>query len=401
HRQRLTGFVRALGPTPDPSTIVMLADYAEAIGADELQSELFERLESTDPDHPRLIEALAESLYDPDTWGPQTLERVDVLFHRAGGSSQLIAQIGYDLAKVLEDADALVLWGTRTWELQPDLRDQVAVDFAAHPRLRTQAIELLRERLDLYETEPPLMRALHQTTRDFESDLRSRTARLHAELGKALIADGRVKSGIDALARSIDERWDPEVAALLVERADGASRSLAALVAADPLYRATPPDGFVFTTAELDEAHLELESRLLARLPQGRLPADIVLRSRVGDPVAIDDGGVTMIALWRVPPLVGSDVAIEFAEHVGLLTAAGVRVVVASPEISLDEAIVVADMAGARPVLDQDGRAARGLGTADVRDYVVVHDGFFSVQYDLAEATRLALLQSEIERRGR
>ncbi|MDX1392777.1 MAG: zf-HC2 domain-containing protein [Gemmatimonadota bacterium] len=401
HRSRLTGFVRALGPAPDASTLVMLADYAEAIDANELQSELFERLESMDPDHPLLIEAMAESLYDPESWGPQTLEPADDLFRRTGGSSQWIAQIGYELAKVLGDTDALVTWGTRMWELQPELRDQVAIDFAQHPELRSEAIELLRGRLHLYETAPPFVRALHQTTSDFESELRSRTARLYAELGKALVAGGRRASGVEALDRSIEERWDSEVAALLVEHGGASSRSLAALVAADPLYQGALPDDFGFTTAELDAAHLELESRLLASLSQGRLPEDIRLRSRVGDPVEVDDGGVSLIALWRVPPHEGSDASIEFAEYVGRLTAAGVRVVVASPEIWLDETIVVANMAGARPVLDQDGRAARSFGTADVRDYVVVHDGFYSVQYDLAEATRLALLQSEIESRGR
>ncbi len=409
HRRRVADFSRhALAGLPDVSRLVGLLDYAELVEDAVTTSDLLGRLAAVAPHHPRVVEArTAERLAKVAGSGyEELLADLGTDFAEADEFSHLIAAMAYSVARDIREPDEILIWARRLYAGDPESRDGIALDLATEPALRSVAIELLEERLLFHASPPASSRALHQSTREFASRTRSRIAGLQAALGKTLIAGGDLTGGLSALETSMGHRWDPEVASLLVELTEPGTASertqeLAALVGVDPLHDGSGSAGRLERNeSEIRAAAERLEERLMREAPGGRLP-DIVLRARGGDAVPVDDGGVTLLALWQAPPDADAEEALTLAASARLMSAAGVRVLIASPAQWLDETTGVADMVGARPVVDENGSATEGFGGWDLWEYVVVHDGFYSVHYEVEDATRLALLHSEISRRGR
>jgi hypothetical protein len=409
HRRRVAEFARhAFAETPDASRLVRLIDYAELVEDVATASDLLARLAAIAPHHRRVVEAqtTARLANVAGSGYAELLADLGTDFAEADEFSHFIASTAYSVAWDVGNPAEILTWANRLYAADPDSRDGIALRLATEPDLKSEAVELLEERLRFYASPPASSRALHQSTREFSSRVRSRVAALQSALGKTLIAAGDLTGGLSALEASIEHRWDPQVASLLVEltvpgMVSGHIRELAALVGVDPLNggRASA-GGFAFSDSQVRAAAARLEERLMREAPGARLP-DIVLRARGGEAVPVDDGGVTLLALWQAPPDADAEEALTLAARARLLSAAGVRVLIASPAQGLDKTTEVADMVGARPVVDENGSATEGFGGWDLWEYVVVHDGFYSVYYEVEDATRLALLHSEISRRGR
>lgn len=402
HRQRLDDFVRGLDvdAVETVGAIVPLLDYADVIGQEETAARLRARLEGVVPNHRLVVEHRATERLFEEPAAPALIAGLEVDFAEVDGPSHFIVSAGYATSRAIADPEVRLRWATRLYDAAPDSRDGLAIELASDPDLRGEAIVLLEERIEFYEAAPAERRALHQSTRDLSSDVETVMARLQAALGLALVEEGQPDEALEALEESLQHRWNPTVGArvaqLLAAGSMERARGIAALVHADPLYDGPlPAIGTTLTPAEIEAAAIQLDERLQLAVRGGDAP-DAVLRARTGERVSIDDGGVTLIALLQTTPDAESEEVARLANSVERLRTAGVRVLVASPEQSLSDAVEVADMVGARAVVDEDGSATEGFGGWDLWEYVVVHDGYYSVHYEVEDATRLALLRSEI-----
>ena len=168
------------------------------------------------------------------------------------------------------------------------------------------------------------------------------------------------------------------------------------MILVDPLHESdlgTELDGADRSRAVRDLI-VEIERRSGVR---PRRAPDLDFRSRVSTRVPFETEGVTLIALLQVPPVPGSDDDVALAARASRLTEAGVRTLIAVPDEWLVDVVETANESGARAVVDEGGVVAQALGGWYVREYVVVHDGWYSVHQDLDEATRLALLRLETQ----
>ncbi|MFV1988154.1 MAG: anti-sigma factor [Gemmatimonadota bacterium] len=409
HRLRLAEFVRrSVAGEPDLARLERLVEYAAIVEDAGITSELLERLSAIAPGHRVVMEARTAERFANVTGSDygEFLAGLETDFEEAHEFSQFIAAMGYSFARDVGDPVEILAWAQRLYAGDPDSRDGIAFDLATEPTLRGEAARLLRERLAFYASPPPSLRALHQSSGEFSSRVRSKIATLQSALGRLLIGGGDLAGGLAALEESIDNRWDPDVASLLIElSASGTTsvrmRELERLVRVDPLYDGpVPAAGLDVSASEVRAAAERLEKRLLRDARAARVP-DVLLRSAGGAAVPVDDGGVTLLVLWQVPPDPDAEEVRILAAEARRLSVAGVRLLIASPQRWFTETRGVADLVGARPVVDEDGSATDGFGGWDLWEYVVVHDGSYSVHYEVEDATRLALLRSEISRQGR
>ena len=398
HRSRLEAFAsRALDVSTPAERLADIARYAATLGALDVRRRIVERLAALDPGHPVVVEDRVREAMTAA--GADLASRLEEAFRAEADTDGLVASVGYDVALGSGNPTLILRWADRLASLGPPLADATAMDLTDIPDLRVEGIERIRRRLAFYQRPPETLRPLHRTREEWESELRRRRAALRAALGQALLAEGEGPAGLAALRSSIGERWDPAVASALVRVAprplDDDVADLATLVRADPTMSEpfTPADEP--SLEEIRAARRELIDRIVAGARTAEVP-DAALRSRVGVRVPLDGGGVTLIALWQSPPATDDREVDALISHAAPLTRAGVRMLVAGPERWLDDLVEIADLAGARAAVDPDGEVTAGLGGWALWEYVIVHDGWYSVHHDLDEAARLALLNSEI-----
>jgi len=402
YRAKLSEFDRPglrAGYTSDQiARLVRLAVWA---GDEERRGRFLERLAELDPTHylladERAMRAFAEFAGD-DRGLLAALERQWV---EGVPPRSMVVGLAIQVAQSSGDLDALSRWGERMYATQPANRDAIAREFARTPGLRDRGIELLRERIDVYASPPADSRPLYQSRTEFEAVNARTRAALLVDLGRALYTRGDRLEALSALDVGIEQHWDPAAAVMLVRVAleEGGLtdriRSLAARVRADRSFTGELPAGVDPGEDAVQAGREALVHELTAGVSTGDVP-DARLRSRFGDDVPIEDGGVTVIALWQSPPASTSEQAAALGRAAAQLIPAGVRLLVASPEQWLARTAEVADEVGARPVVDDGGSATEGFGGWHLWEYVVVHDGWYSVHYDLEDAARLALLYAD------
>jgi anti-sigma factor RsiW len=398
HGERLEGFAaRALAGDRSSDELGELAGYAATLEAYDVLEQIVSALATVQPAHPQVLRSrLLDAVQSRDV---DALARVEDVFNAGPDPEGLAASVGYRLALAGGNAGLILRWADRLAAGGPAVADELAAELATLAMVRREGIDRLHTRLAFYDGSSEALRPLHQPRGAWKREVRRRRAVLRAALGEALLLEGETEAGLEALEASIAERWDPRVAATLVRASDRPLTAnlerLARLIEVDPTIESEADVRIELSADEVNEARRELAGSILAEARGGDVP-DAVLRSRVGAEVPLDHGGVTLIALWQAPPVVDDAETEAFVRHTRALDLAGVRTLVAGPERWLDEIVEIAGLAGARAVVDHDATVSDAFGGWHLWEYVIVHDGWYSVHHDLEEAARLALLNSEI-----
>lgn len=397
HRLRLDEFAaRALDGPATVENLAAIAKYAATLRVSDVGGRIVEELAAVDPAHPVVLRDRVLRTFES---GGDPLPRLEEAFSAAADADGFLATMGYDVSLATGDPALILRWADRLASRGPLPADETAAELAGLSAVRGEGIERIRRRLAFYGRPPETLRPLHRSREGWEAELRRRRAGLNSALGHALLAEGDASAGLAALRRSIAERWDPGVASALFRSAprpiDPDIAALARLALADPTLEDVPFQAPGLSSDELLTARRELIDRIEVRSRTGDVPA-AAFRSRVGTEVSLDDGGITFIALWQAPPVITDPEVHTLVRNAPPLARAGIRTLVGGPEQWLDDLVEIADLAGARAVVDPDGEVTAGFGGRALWEYVIVHDGWYSVHHDLEEATRLALLHSEI-----
>ncbi len=171
---------------------------------------------------PRIALAWLDSL-----WGP--LQPVDWQV------ADRLTNAGLELAELVKDDSIYLRWSQRRLAAMPWLAASRAIATANRPALRPHGMRLLRAAL----VAPARPRKLEETVSQHEQAVAASRRRVLAALGRALIATGEKRAGLDTLALAAREGWDlslfRDVMKARLEAGDLAgAQEMAALVVADP-----------------------------------------------------------------------------------------------------------------------------------------------------------------------
>jgi hypothetical protein len=175
---------------------------------------------------PRIALAWLDSL-----WGP--LQPVDwQVADRLTGA-------GLELAELINDDSTYLRWSQRRLSAMPWLAASRAIATANRPALRPEGMRLLRAAL----VAPARPRKLEENVAQHDQAVAASRRRVLAALGRALIATGEKRAGLDTLELAARKGWDLSLFRdVLKARLDAGdvsgAQEMAALIVADPR---TPP----------------------------------------------------------------------------------------------------------------------------------------------------------------
>ncbi|MFL5542722.1 MAG: redoxin family protein [Longimicrobiaceae bacterium] len=146
--------------------------------------------------------------------GPQyarDLAELERLWSQGGGVSRQLAFAGVQVARAANDPAAVLRWGDRLAAAQPYAAAYATRSALAYPQIRAAAMErvrrLVRRFLAMHDDDRPL----EMSTPEFRARYRGAAATFLGELGKALVAEGRMAAARDTLELAIADTWDPEL----------------------------------------------------------------------------------------------------------------------------------------------------------------------------------------------
>ena len=395
HRARLARFVRGLPAEPRPDALGYLADYALALGDEETEARLLNRLSHMAPAHPALARKRLARL--AAEWGgnPQRFAAaLEAEWASYGAPHENLLEAGLVVSLGLGDAAGARRWATRWRTAGLGDAPAVARAVAGSPELSDDALAWLREDLRTLDDAPPaspLARSRAEHRRAIGRD----RAELLATLGRLLVERGDTGAGADTLALAAEILWRPdlfrEVADLfaLLGR-EGEAVRYHALAAGDPL------DGATYlghADHELAAFGLDADAR---RTTYERAAADYRawLLGGPGDPVyargpmvvttregaTVDlaaelAGTITIVKFWSPGWSVSTDDLRAMLEDCRRLAGGGARLVVVAVDAVLDGSIVDHSACPDTPLLVDSGWAARArLLVTDLSATLVVDE---------------------------
>ena len=238
-----------------------------------------------------------------------SLERLWARFAPLTGPGVAIVNVGQQMAAKFDD-DALVKrWSARAYSGRSDSVYMVARTTAARPKLRDESMAALRRAL----ATPSMMestRRMEETRAEYTLRMEDERRTALAWLGRALIASGHTRAGLDTLNLAAVGAWNPGLfrslrSAYATAHDTASERAMRARLAVDPR---TAPDTVVSLTstgraqlgataweALVATARDEMHARLLARSRS---------KSLRGSPSLLDGSGVstTLRAISRGAP---------------------------------------------------------------------------------------------------
>ncbi|MEP6781069.1 MAG: TlpA disulfide reductase family protein [Gemmatimonadaceae bacterium] len=138
-----------------------------------------------------------------------SLERIYARLIAANGKIQSnYFQKAMYAAQTLKNDSLLALWGSRSLRGSPDSMRSETMAMVKRPQSRAAAINALRTLLGNSASEQFRPRALSENAEQYARAKVDRHQNLMAVLGRALIAEGSTKAGLDTLAKAAESGWN-------------------------------------------------------------------------------------------------------------------------------------------------------------------------------------------------
>ncbi len=224
------------------SEIGALTFYALVLGDSVRYRRWLDRLISVAPNHryvglSRMLEARGAHGRED---ARRTLARYDSIWNDVEDARRIIVGAGLATARKTGDPAAVVRWADRHALAIPASASHMAIGLAAQPGSRTAGMRRIRAHIDRLESPIGPDRPLGVTAAEEERRRRIEASHLLAALGRALVAEGRVRAGVDTVRLAAARGWDPVVyraAADALRVAGDTTSSLAylAALAVDPV----------------------------------------------------------------------------------------------------------------------------------------------------------------------
>lgn len=234
-----------------------------------------------------------------------------------------VGGLAYSIALATKRPGLIHTWsarveaGERTDAGRHQWARQVASDLAGTdvPALRQEGLRGLRQELGWLARPHPEARGLGQTRAERQDDVAATRRRLLGSLGRALIATGERKAGLDTLALAASAGWDPDLFRTIASGRLAAGDTtgalgMDALIAADPrtdstFARSIEPlvehVGERAWKAQLDSARIEFAHRMLARSVSKSPQGSVTLVDSSGarhDLSNLTQGHVAVVVFW-------------------------------------------------------------------------------------------------------
>ena len=352
HAPRLSVLDRAARDgTPGPVEVHALSRYARLLGRADLAEYWGAELRARHPRHGAAALANLETILRSQDPIEEKLAILEEDWARVGAPAT--ARLGLRYSYELADPVATERWLDRH-EISPWGRSLSWDTEQAQSLLGAAALQPLAERwiLDRVSDSRDWVdgaRRLDQSRHDFELETRQNRAHLYLDLSRVELDRGDLSGGIDALERSVEEAWDPQVfvrAAAIHRslRSDRRADQLLSLARVDPVTPLEPllpfgddPARRRLSDAELAAARTDMRGRILAGLLDEYVNLEVGLRTETGQETTLEqaadaDRGVTLVLQTIRPDVVPDEAFALLERNADRLDSAGVRTLFVSEQ---------------------------------------------------------------------
>lgn len=398
---------------------------AQQSSADSVEAEYWwRRIGEEHPRHEQVAQRLAIDLGQRFPKQPavllDTLERLYPALVPIQGPGGHVFNTALRAANELGDDVAYRRWLGRSLSGAPDSASSMALALATRPATRREGMTALRAQVNAPAAKLATTRGLTETKAEYERRAEKVRRRMLATLGRALVAEGQTRAGLDTLALAGRGVWDValfrDVAAAYLAAGDSAGASaMHARLAVDPRTPSTSADSLAragrarlgatrwdsATTAARREMHARLIELSLSR-PMRGTPR---LRDAAGRSYALREltgGEPAVVIFWSRHCGAAISALPSIADAIVRLRRGGTPVVfvVVDEPPSRELAEYLAKQKVTWPVYHDDGGATRtafaNFGTPGYR----VLDAAGRIRFDYVESAaeliaRVGALQSE------
>ena len=375
--------------------------YAGTVGdtllAREWKALLYERWPADAASYQQRVFELAERHRGDRAAADAALER---MWGEVRGGSGQLAFSALQLAMQSRDPQGILRWGDRMAALEPGFGPVVARYAMAHPSIRPQAMDRVRQALRWLETTEAERRPLTRTAAEHRRDTDRSRGFFLSMLGRGLVEGGQARAGMDTLQMAMGITWDPDLfrgiadARLALGDTAGAVDALAR-VAADPGTGAAFADSARTRLGRFHQADAwarqvqaargEMRDFVMRGVENRAVLGEVVLADARGARTEIEPAGdaPTLVAFWSrwCPP---SRMELGELEQVAqALRGRGVRVVTVTddtPDAEFQEFVRSSGLTF--PIyFDTDRAARRALQNQGTPTYLVL-DAAGRIRFD-------------------
>ncbi|WP_420462945.1 anti-sigma factor family protein [Candidatus Palauibacter sp.] len=344
---RLSGLDRAArGGNPGPVEIDALSRYARLLERPDVADYWWGELRKRYPHHGSAALVRLQEIFLSQATTEEKLAALEEDWASVGApaTAQLGLRYSYELADPVLTEEWLRKHEASSWARSLSFGTEVARSLMEVPALWTLAERWILDRLSDSRDWVGPERRLDQSRYNFEAGTRQSRANLYLYLSRLRLDRGDIAGGIDALERSVEETWNPQVFARAAEihrslGSDARAAQLTSLARVDPVVplepylsdednaaRRTPAD------AQLAAARAAMQERVVAGLLNEYVNFDGGLRTETGGETALDqaDGagrGVTLVLYTSRPDFVPDEDFALLTLNAERLNSTGVRTV--------------------------------------------------------------------------
>lgn len=287
--------------------------------------------------------------------------RFDTLFGESTPDRRIqVAGMAFNAAEAARDTARVRLWSDRiiASALDPVAQERSMAQYLAMiDGFRAEGIARTRRAIARLDSIPDYTRPLGETRQERQRTVDRLRRRAMSSLGRALVADGRAREGLEVLAVAAEEGWDLSVLraareASLTAGDTAGAMVFAARIAKDPRTvsgaqvadraLATKAIGAPAWEAALAEAEQAFAERMLTHAPMTALRGRGRVRDLAGkatDIATLAEGEVTVVAIWSRSCGPAVDELPNLGRVAARLAKAGVRVIGVVEERTLTPAL--------------------------------------------------------------
>lgn len=258
------------------------------------------------------------------------------------------ARLGLRFSYEFADPSLSERWLARhqasSWSRSLSSDTEVARNLMEAPELWPLAERWILDRLSNSRDWVGPTRRLDQSRHNFEAESGRNRSRLNLYLSRIRIGRGDTVGGIDALERSVNEAWNPQVLVLAAGihhslGSDARAAQLIARVQVDPVVPLEPyltADDLAGlrqpTDPQLVEARVALRERVLTELLDEHINLNVGLRTETGGGTTLEEAtgagrNVTLVLYTKRPELVPDETVSLLRRNSEHLSSTGVRTV--------------------------------------------------------------------------
>ena len=259
-------------------------------------------------------------------------------------TARLGLRFSYEFADPTLSEKWLARHQASSWSRSLSSDTEVARSLMEAPELWPLAERWILDRLSNSRDWIGLTRRLDQSRHNFEAETGRNRSHLYLYLSRIRLDRGDTVGGVNALERSVDEAWNPQVFVLAARThsslgSDARAAQLTTLARVDPVVPLTPylapDDGAGLdqpTDVQLVEARAALRERVVADLLDEHINLNVGLRTGTGERTTLQEVAgagrdVTLVLYTRRPDLVPDGAVSLLGLNSERLSAAGVRTV--------------------------------------------------------------------------